>query len=225
MRWQPPGEERIFPDRFIPHAEETGLIVPLGAWVLRRACAQFSAWRRAGYALETLAVNLSPVQLRNPLLAKEIAAVLAESDLPPQLLELEITENALVELGAAAESRLAELKAVGLRLAIDDFGTGYSSLAYLKRFRVDKLKIDRSFVGDIPGNAADQEIVRTIVAMARNLNLSVLAEGVETAAQRDFLAAQGCTLAQGYFFSRPLSPEGLQGWLPAPEPEACAPAP
>lgn len=218
VRWQPPGEERVPPDRFIPHAEETGLIVPLGGWVLRRACAQFGSWRRAGLALETLAVNLSPVQLRNPLLAEEVAAVLAESGLPPGVLELEITENALVALGADAETRMAALKNLGVRLAIDDFGTGYSSLAYLKRFRVDKLKIDRSFMRDIPGGEADQEIVRTIVAMARNLRLAVLAEGVETAEQKDFLLSLGCPLAQGFFFSRPLAPEALQRWLTSPTP-------
>ncbi len=226
VRWQPPGEPRVPPDRFIPHAEETGLIMPLGGWVLRRACAQVSAWRKAGYALDTLAVNLSPVQLRNPCLVDEVAAALAETGLPAAVLELEITENALVALGDEAESRLVALKALGLRLAIDDFGTGYSSLAYLKRFRVDKLKIDRSFVRDVPGEGADEEIVRTIVAMARNLHLEVLAEGVETEAQRDFLDALDCRLAQGYYFSPPLNAEALQRWLtPAPTPAEADPQP
>ncbi len=221
IRWQPPGEAPVSPDAFIPHAEETGLIVPLGGWVLRRACAQVSAWRRAGLRIDTLAVNVSPRQLRLPSLAEEVAAVLAANDLPPGVLELEITENAILELGEEAREHLAALKKIGVRLAIDDFGTGYSSLAYLKHFRVDKLKVDRSFVGDIPGSKADQEIAGTIIAMARSLGLEVLAEGVETAAQRDFLVTQGCRLAQGYFFSRPLPPAEIFALLPQAE-EACA---
>ncbi|HEY6898128.1 MAG TPA: EAL domain-containing protein [Rhodocyclaceae bacterium] len=212
VRWQPPQGEMVPPDRFIPLAEDTGLIVPLGNWVLRTACTQACAWRAAGIPLQTIAVNVSPRQLSQGSFAEEVAAALAESGLPPEVLELELTEGALMEQGAEAEARLEALKALGVRLAIDDFGTGYSSLAYLKRLPIDKLKIDRSFVRDVPQDSADMEIVATIIAMAKNLHLEVLAEGIESEVQLQFLRTRACDLGQGYLFSKPLAPVNFQRW-------------
>ncbi|HEY6897973.1 MAG TPA: EAL domain-containing protein, partial [Rhodocyclaceae bacterium] len=212
VRWLPPSGGLIPPDQFIPLAEETGLIVPLGSWVLRRACAQVQDWRRNGLAIETLAVNVSPRQLRRDEFPEEVAAILAEFNLPADLLELELTESALMDQGEAALDRLARLKSIGVRLAVDDFGTGYSSLAYLKRFPIDKLKVDRSFVRDIPMDPADMEIAATIIAMAKNLKLKVLAEGVESPEQLAFLVGRGCEYGQGYLFSKPLAPEDYLQW-------------
>ena len=204
VRWQHPEEGLIPPGRFIPLAEETGLIVPLGEWVLFTACAQMKEWLDRGLLPVTLAVNLSPRQFRQVDLVQHVHAVLDATELPPHLLELEITESAIMEQGAQAVAVLDALKALGVQLAIDDFGTGYSSLAYLKRFAVDKLKIDQSFIRDIPQDRDDREIAATIIAMAHSLRLEVLAEGVEIEAQRDFLREHGCESYQGYLFSRPL---------------------
>jgi len=209
LRWQDPAEGLIPPDRFIPLAEETGLIVPLGDWVLRAACRQLQAWRAAGLRIEVVAVNLSPRQFEQPDLAERIGAILAETGLPARHLELEITEGALMKEAEATLEKLAALKALGVRLAIDDFGTGYSSLAYLKRFPIDKLKVDKSFVTDIPNVPADMEITSAIIGLAKNLKLEVLAEGVETSAQLAFLHEKGCDTAQGYLFARPLAAEQL----------------
>ncbi len=213
LRWQPAGEDLIPPARFIPVAEETSLIVPLGAWVLRQACTQAQAWRQAGLVLETLAVNLSARQFQAANLLETVRACLAASGLPPACLELELTESMLMEDAERAIFTLAALKDLGVRLAIDDFGTGYSSLAYLKRFPIDKLKIDQSFVRGLAESADDREIAATIIAMARNLRLTALAEGVETTEQRDILARLGCEAYQGYLYSRPLPAEALAEWL------------
>ena len=209
MRWQDPEDGLVSPMQFIPLAEETHLIIPLGEWVLRTACTQMKAWLDAGLPLDTLAVNLSPIQLQQPDIAQVIASILIETGLPPAHLELEITESAIMEQGQEAEAMLAALHNLGIRLAIDDFGTGYSSLAYLKRFPIHKLKIDQSFVRDIPENPAAMEIAATIIAMAKNLNLEVLAEGVETLAQFEFLKSQGCDTFQGFLFSRPVTAESI----------------
>jgi diguanylate cyclase (GGDEF)-like protein/PAS domain S-box-containing protein len=209
VRWQHPHEGMIAPGHFIPVAEDSGLIVELGEWVLRRACAQAAEWRRAGLPSLSLSVNLSPRQLRQADLVARITDILRETGYDPEHLALEITEGALMDDTGWAEARLRELRALGIRLAIDDFGTGYSSLAYLKRFPVDRLKIDQSFVRDIPGDSSDMAIAATIIAMGRNLKLEVLAEGVETTAQLDFLKEQGCQLFQGYLFNRPLPAEAI----------------
>jgi diguanylate cyclase (GGDEF)-like protein/PAS domain S-box-containing protein len=213
VRWLHPSEGMISPLRFIPLTEETGLIVPLGEWVLRTACMQFKSWLDQGLPIHTLAVNLSSRQFQQRDLVERIRAILDETGLPATHLELEITESAIMEHGEQAIETLHALKALGLALSIDDFGTGYSSLAYLKRFPVDKLKIDRSFIRDIPNDQNDMEITATIVAMARNLHLKVLAEGVETPEQLAFLRDQHCDAYQGYLFSRPVPEKGLVALL------------
>lgn len=204
VRWQPPGEALVVPEHFIPLAEETGLIVPLGEWVLHRACAQARAWLDAGLSFGHVALNLSVRQFQHPDLERTVRAALTESSLPPQCLELEITESGLMGQGEQAEANLRGIRSLGLRLSVDDFGTGSSSLAYLKRLPLDRLKIDASFIRDIPGDPNDVAITSTIIAMAHTLGLQALAEGVETEAQFDFLRRQGCDAYQGYLFSAPL---------------------
>ena len=207
VRWHSATEGLVAPDRFIPLAEETGLIVPLGEWVLRQACAQSQSWRASGLADLTIAVNLSGRQLRALDLVERVTRVLQETGLPAERLKLELTESMIMDQREQALERLRALKALGVRLSIDDFGTGYSSLAYLKRLPIDELKIDRDFVRDIPEDSSDMEIAATIIAMARNLRLNVIAEGVETQEQCDFLTRQGCMAGQGYLFGRPLPAE------------------
>ncbi|MEZ5542829.1 MAG: EAL domain-containing protein [Pseudomonadota bacterium] len=210
LRWQDPQEDKlIYPGTFIRLAEETGMILQLGDWVLRSACRQMKAWQDAGLALETLAVNLSPTQFKQPDIQDRIAACLIETGLNPSCLELEITESAIMEQGAAAVAKLTELKHLGVRIAIDDFGTGYSSLSYLKDFPIDKLKIDRSFVRDISTSPAAAEIAAIIISMARTLKLESLAEGVEQEAHLRFLQERGCDSCQGFLFSRPVPAESL----------------
>lgn len=212
IRWQLPSGELIPPDQFIPLAEETGLIVPIGSWVLRQACGQLQAWMRTGLTTKILAINVSMHQLRQPSFPDEVAVVLAECDIPAKVLELELTESALMAPDSGVLERLNRLKAMGVRLAIDDFGTGYSSLAYLKRLPIDKLKVDRSFVRDIPRGVADTEVATTIIAMAKHLKLQVLAEGIERPEQLNFLIERGCDQGQGYLVSPPLSPEEYLRW-------------
>ncbi|HBA86765.1 MAG TPA: hypothetical protein DCZ75_01920 [Geobacter sp.] len=204
VRWQSPELGSIPPDSFIPLAEETGLILSIGAWVLKTACAQNKAWQEAGLPLLTVAVNLSPRQFRQQNIASLVADCLNQTGLDPRFLELEITESMVMQEVTRVASVLAELKQMGVSLAMDDFGTGYSSLGYLKRFPFDKLKIDKSFIKDItfePNNAA---IAKAVIAMAHSLHLKVIAEGVETQGQLNYLHAQGCDEIQGYFFSRPV---------------------
>ena len=213
VRWLTPEGELVAPDRFIPLAEETGLIRPIGEWVLREACAQFRTWFDAGMEPITLAVNLSSRQFEQRDLVERLKTVLEETGFPAHLLELEITESAIMAQGGQASAVLDALKGLGISLAIDDFGTGYSSLAYLKRFAVDKLKIDRSFMLDIPQDINDMEIAAAIIAMAKNLKLKVLAEGVETEEQLAFLHVHACDAYQGYLYSRPVpAPDFLQLW-------------
>ncbi len=204
VRWQEPGQGLISPGHFIPLAEETGIILPLGERVLRMACQQMKDWLEAGHDLKTMAVNLSPRQFHLPDIDQIVGDILSEVGLAPHHLELELTESALIDQGIGAETRLAALRKLGTRIAIDDFGTGYSSLAYLKRFPINKLKIDQSFVHDIPNDSADMEITSAIIGLTRNLHLESIAEGVETEAQFAFLQEQGCQFAQGYLFSKPL---------------------
>ncbi len=213
VRWRISDGKLIPPGQFIPLAEETGLIRPIGEWVMRTACAQFPAWEDAGLVPISLAVNLSTRQFEQRDLAERMRAILVETGFPATRIEFEITESAIMEQGEHAFDTLAKLKNLGATLSIDDFGTGYSSLAYLRRFAVDKLKIDQSFIREIPRNTNDQEIAATIIAMARNLKLHVLAEGVETQDQLDFLVMHGCDAYQGYLFSPPIAAEDFQRLL------------
>ncbi|GGC02175.1 bifunctional diguanylate cyclase/phosphodiesterase [Pseudoduganella buxea] len=215
LRWQHPELGMVAPQRFIGLAEETGLIVPIGAWVMRTACAQARAWMDAGLGPLRVAVNLSARQFAQRDLVQSVARVLADTGLPPHLLELELTESLFVDDVAQAVTLLHQLKALGVGLAIDDFGTGYSSLSYLRTFPIDVLKIDRSFVGQIAVDTDQAAIVISIIALAHNLQLKVIAEGVETAGQRDFLRAHGCDEVQGYFFSRPVPAGEVASLLPA----------
>ncbi|TJY58850.1 PAS domain S-box protein [Sinimarinibacterium sp. CAU 1509] len=202
VRWQRPGMPEISPDIFIPIAEDCGVIAELGTQVLRTACADIHAWLEAGLSIETVAVNLSPQQFRGDDLEQLVADLLRKHALPAGVLELEITERGLMDLGETTLAKLNALKALGVRVAIDDFGTGYSSLSYLKMMPVDKLKIDRSFISDLPQDANEAAIARTIIAVARALDMSVLAEGVEREAQLDFLIAEGCDQCQGFLFGK-----------------------
>jgi diguanylate cyclase (GGDEF)-like protein/PAS domain S-box-containing protein len=205
LRWQPAGEPHPrMPGAFIQTAEDSGLIVPIGRWVLREACRQAAVWRDAGWPDIIMAVNLSAVQFRQPGLEQDVIAALADSGLAPRHLELELTESILLQDIDSVLTTVSHWKALGIRLSIDDFGTGYSSLAYLKRFKVDKLKIDRSFVSDIAHDEEDRAIVQAIIQMAHSLNLKTLAEGVENAAIAEELSAMGCDESQGYFYSRPI---------------------
>ena len=228
VRWQHPQLGLISPARFIPLAEETGLIVALGEWVLKTACRQAAEWERQGRNLR-LSVNLSARQLSERGLVQTVQDALDETGLSPHSLDLELTESALVSQGEAAVERLTELRALGLSISIDDFGTGYSSLAYLRRFPLDVLKVDRSFVAGLSGTdkraRQDQAVVRAIIDMAHALDLEVVAEGIETASQRDTLRQLGCDYMQGFFYSPPITSERLETLLPprllpAREPQA-----
>ena len=203
LRW-PQSDQRVMgPVEFIPIAEDTGLIIPLGEWVLLEACSQAQAWQARHPGLR-IAVNLSARQFRQKDLSGMIERVLGETGLAPGLLELELTESMLMHHAEETVLILRRLDEMGVRLAIDDFGTGYSSLSYLKRFPIHTLKIDRSFVCDISTDPGDAAIVTAIVAMARSLDLNVIAEGVETEEQAAFLRALACHQAQGYHFGRPM---------------------
>jgi EAL domain-containing protein (putative c-di-GMP-specific phosphodiesterase class I) len=200
LRWRDPELGEIAPTQFIPVAEESGLIVGIGNWVLREAIRQCATWNAKGLSL-VMAVNVSALQFQQSDFVDGVARALNENGLPPGQLELELTESILIHDVAETMRRLEALAALGVRLAIDDFGTGYSSLSYLKRFPIHKLKIDRSFVNDLPDDDSDAAIVNAIIHMAGALRLRVIAEGVETAMQRDFLVAAGCDEYQGYLCS------------------------
>jgi diguanylate cyclase (GGDEF)-like protein/PAS domain S-box-containing protein len=205
VRWQHPELGMISPATFIPLAEETGLIMPISDWVLEEALRQARVWRDAGLPEITVAVNLSALQFRQRILNEQVGALLKKYKLPPHVLDLELTESILMQGIDSALSMLHELSIMGVGLSIDDFGTGYSSLSYLKRFPIQKLKIDQSFVRDITTDSNDATMVKTIILMAHSLKLHVIAEGVETEAQADFLRASGCEQAQGYLFGRPVA--------------------
>jgi diguanylate cyclase (GGDEF)-like protein len=204
VRWQHPHKGLVAPSEFIALAEETGLIVPLGNWVLQQACVQTREWQRRGIADMTVAVNISGVQFQQRDLVKTVARALEYSGLAARYLELEITESVVMQNAPEAIVMLAELHRMGVALSIDDFGTGYSSLNYLKRFPIDKLKIDQSFIRDVSINGDDAAIVQAIIAMAHGLRLRVVAEGVENEGQLDFLRALGNDEYQGYLYSKPL---------------------
>ncbi len=207
VRWKHPDWGMVSPAQFIPLAEQTGLIVQIGEWVLKTACEQSRQWRDQGIPGVRVAVNLSARQFAQKSLLQDVARIIAESGLTPESLELEITESMVMQNAEHATETLQKLKAMGVSLAIDDFGTGYSSLAYLKRFPIDCVKIDRSFIKDIPTDADDMAITKGVIALGHSLRLKVVAEGVETAEQRDFLQTNGCDEMQGFFFSKPLPAE------------------
>jgi EAL domain-containing protein (putative c-di-GMP-specific phosphodiesterase class I) len=204
LRWKHPLRGLVPPMDFIPLAEETGLIVPIGEWVLATACAQNKAWQDQGLTMLGIAVNLSPRQFADPMLVAKLTRIIQSSGLDPSSLELEITESVVMSHGECAVTILEEIKSIGVQISIDDFGTGYSSLAYLKRFPIDTVKVDRSFIRDIPADSGDMKIAKAIIAMAHALRLKVVAEGVETAEQLKFLRAELCDEVQGYFLCRPL---------------------
>lgn len=204
LRWTHSGLGVISPDRFIPVAEDSGLIVPLGEWVLRQACMQLKKWHDRNIPLRRMVVNLSPRQFRQPHLVQTFSGILNETGVDPRWLGLEITESVIMENPEESIIRLKQLQALGIELSLDDFGTGYSSLSYLKHFPIDKLKIDQSFIHDITTDPKDEAMVAAIIVMAHRLNICVVAEGVETEAQLAFLREHGCDQYQGYYFSKPL---------------------
>jgi diguanylate cyclase (GGDEF)-like protein/PAS domain S-box-containing protein len=213
IRWRHPDLGIIMPDRFIPVAEDSGMINLIGDWVLFAACRQAQAWLAQGLPLQTIAVNVAPVQFRQPGFVEMVAGALSVSGLPAECLELELTERTVMHDVDVTLGTLTALHRMGVALSLDDFGTGYSSLAYLKRFPVGKLKIDRSFIRDLETDPDDRAIASTIVSMGRSLRLSVLAEGVETAEQLSILRDMGCEMVQGYYFSKPVSAERMSELL------------
>jgi diguanylate cyclase (GGDEF)-like protein/PAS domain S-box-containing protein len=215
VRWQHPQRGLLQPGQFLGVAEDSGLILGIGRWVLREACRQMRAWLDAGLPAVPVAVNISPREFRSADFFESVRAALKQTALDPKFLELEITEAVLMQNAASTSSALAELKAIGVRLAVDDFGTGYSSLSYLTRFPIDALKLDQSFVRNILVNRNDAIVARTIIKMGQSLKLRVIAEGVETEEQLAFLKAAGCDEAQGYYFSRPVAAEQFAKLLEA----------
>ena len=213
VRWQHPKRGLVQPGEFIELAEETGMIMELGANVITQACLQFKQWQAVGIDLESIAVNLSPVQFRRDDLVEHIAAILDSTGVPPNRLELEITEGAVMHNEEKSIETMKRLKALGISLSMDDFGVGYSSLSHLTRFPIDRLKIDQSFISDLPQNYEKAAVVRAIVAMAHSLNLLTVAEGVETAEQERFMKVVGCDQYQGYFLSRPIPARELEALI------------
>jgi diguanylate cyclase (GGDEF)-like protein len=207
IRWTHPTRGPVSPGRFIPVAEDCGLILPIGNWVLREACRQATAWLEAGLPLASIAVNISAMEFRHETFLEGIFAALEDTRLNPKFLELELTESVLMKRAESAASVLQTLRASGVQLAIDDFGTGFSSLSYLRKFPIDALKIDQSFVRQISTAPDETTIVTAIISMGRSLNLRVIAEGVETQEELSFLQAHQCDEAQGYYFGRPVHPE------------------
>jgi EAL domain-containing protein (putative c-di-GMP-specific phosphodiesterase class I) len=226
LRWRHPIHGMIPPDRFIPVAEETGQIVPLGNFVLHRALQAVSNWRKCGAKIVPISVNVSPAQLCRGELHSIVAALLKTHNVPAEMLQLEMTERAMfdnsqVRHGEKSKDTMSRLRDLGVRIAIDDFGTGYSSLSYLKTWRVDALKIDRSFIRDLVTDTSDLAIVHAIVAMARHLNIQVIAEGIESYQQVDALLKLDCKVGQGFLFAKPMPAVECAKWLsPKPAPPA-----
>ncbi|MBZ0106338.1 MAG: EAL domain-containing protein [Sulfuricella denitrificans] len=217
LRWEHPERGMVLPDQFIPLAEDTGLIVPIGAWVLETACAQLKTWQDDAQTSDlTLSVNVSGRQFRQPDFVAQVQRTLVESGAKPRLLKLELTESVVLENVEDAIMKMQALKSLGLEFSMDDFGTGHSSLSYLKRLPLDQIKIDRSFVRDIATDSNDAVIVNTIIAMSQTLGLSVIAEGVETDAQREFLGSHGCHVFQGYLYSKPVPLDQFEAWVKNP---------
>ncbi len=212
LRWTDPQRGPVAPDRFIPVAEECGLINALDAWVLESACAQLAAWRRSGLALPQVAVNISALRFYQDDVAAHLGVLLQQHGLAASSIALEVTERLMLDEDPQARAQIAHLHAIGVQLSVDDFGTGYSSLSYLKRLPVAELKIDKSFVRDLETDAGDRALVSAVIGIGRALGISVVAEGVETEAQRQALLAAGCEAAQGWLFARPMPAEALQAW-------------
>ncbi len=204
LRWLRPGRGLVPPLQFVPIAEECGLIVPIGQWVLREACTQLRAWLDVGLPPVSMAVNLSGIEFRALDFLEGVRTILRKTGLEPRFLEFELTESVLMNHVESTVSTLQALKAMGVQLAVDDFGTGYSSLSYLKRFPIDALKLDQSFIHQITADPNESAIISAVISMGKGLKQRVIAEGVETREQRDFLQNQGCGEGQGYSFSRPL---------------------
>ncbi|WP_404872771.1 putative bifunctional diguanylate cyclase/phosphodiesterase [Ideonella sp. A 288] len=215
IRWHCPGQGMVPPDKFIAVLEETGMILPVGAWVIRAACSQLAEWDRMGLPPLRMAVNLSARQFRHQYLASMVADTLRENYINPRRLEIELTESLLMEDNETNRGMLENLSRMGVRLAIDDFGTGHSSLSYIKRFNIDTLKIDRSFVQSLPENNEDVAIATAVIALGRSMRMNVVAEGVETQAQADLLRQLGCDEMQGYLLGRPMAAPDLVAWLQA----------
>jgi EAL domain-containing protein (putative c-di-GMP-specific phosphodiesterase class I) len=213
LRWTEPELGLVSPAQFIPLAEETGLIVPIGRWVLKQACAQNMAWQRGGLPPVSMAVNLSPRQFIDRNLLHDIDDALASCGMPPALLQIEVTESMMMHDVSRALDVLNALRSRGIRIAIDDFGTGYSSMSLMKQFPIDTLKIDRSFVCNLPEDCEDRAIAEAIISMGRALGMTIVAEGVETMAQADFLRDHDCDEMQGYLFSKPLQPAQMADLL------------
>jgi EAL domain-containing protein (putative c-di-GMP-specific phosphodiesterase class I) len=225
VRWAHPERGLVSPMEFIPVAEETGLIVPLGEWVLRTACAQSRAWQNTGLRVPRVTVNVSGKQFGAANIVETVVSALKSSGLDPRYIGLELTESSLMGHAERNIRTLHELKEQGLTLSIDDFGTGYSSLSYLKRFPLDELKIDRSFVSHVDSDPDNAAIVIAIIAMAHCLGLSVVAEGVETPAQQAFLKSKSCDELQGFLFSKPMPAEMFGKLLASSQPGAAAAKP
>ncbi len=218
LRWEHPERGFIFPDQFIPMAEETGLIVPIGLWVLETACAQLRAWQHDPQMRDlTLAVNVSARQFRQSDFVTQVQRVLLEYGARSSKLKLELTESIVLDNVEDTIRKMQELKLLGVEFSMDDFGTGYSSLSYLKRLPLNQIKIDQTFVRDITSDPNDAAIVNTIIAMTRSLGLNVIAEGVETEAQREFLDSHGCHVFQGYLFGRPVPLDQFEADLKHPK--------
>jgi len=219
LRWNHPQRGLVQPMSFIPLAEETGLILPIGRWVLQTACEQVRDWKRRLPAAESLviSVNLSARQFARADLTVDTAAILDHSGLDPASLELEITESVVMDQSEASIERLRSLRALGVRLVLDDFGTGYSSLSYLRRLPLDTIKIDRSFITELEVDDADVPIVGAVIDLAHGLGIDVVAEGIETPAQLEVLRRLGCDRGQGYYFARPLPAAGMEALLTEPD--------
>jgi EAL domain-containing protein (putative c-di-GMP-specific phosphodiesterase class I) len=215
IRWQHPEHGMVAPQRFIGLAEESGLIVEIGDWVVREACRQARAWVDAGLPPVTMSVNVSARQFEEARLVERVAAALRDTRLMPELLELEVTESLIMRDLSRSVAKMRELESMGVSLSIDDFGTGYSSLSSLKTFPISRLKIDKSFVSELADNPDDQAIAMAVISLGHKLNLRVIAEGVETEQQRDFLRANECDEMQGYLFSRPVSADAIVDMLEA----------
>jgi EAL domain-containing protein (putative c-di-GMP-specific phosphodiesterase class I) len=213
IRWRHPQRGLVPPAQFIRVAEESGFIVPISRWVLHEACREARAWQDAGLPPTRIAVNASAVDLRSKDFAAGVGAILAETGLDPNYLELELTETFLMQDSKSTATVLRALKDMGVQLALDDFGTGYSSLSYLKRFPINTLKIDQSFVHDLTTDADDASIVSAVISMGKSLNMRVVAEGVETRAQLEFLQEHSCPEGQGFYFSHPVVAEEVSQLL------------